>query len=151
MKMLIDLDRLPERYDAMRIKVSRRGMFTAAAEAAEEKARSSQGAPTYAIESLTAFDDESLAEIIPAVNPRAKISLKDDVVYAETSAAVDPIPLFDVHSPALFIFNQFNGMQKMSDVFVKVQENTGWNEEKSRKTVRAVFLSLCEVRVCEPG
>lgn len=151
MKMLIDLDHLTEPDRQMRIRVSRRGLLAAAADSAEERARSRTGAPSYHIEDLTAFDEENFAEIWPIVNSRAAINLEKGVVFAKTSASVDPIPLFAVNSPALFIFNQFNNMQKMSDVFVKVQEHTGWDEEKTKKTVRAVFLRLCEVRVCEPG
>ncbi len=135
----------------MKIKVSRRGIMAAAVDAAEEKRRSSLGAPSYAIEDLAGYEDERLDLICPSVNSRAKISLKKDVVYAETSASVDPIPLFDIHSPALFIFNQFNGRQSMSEILVNVEKNTGWDEARTRRTVRAVFLKLCEVRVCEPG
>lgn len=151
MKMLIDLKHLPKQTAEIKIKVSRRGIFTAAVDAAEEKSRSSQGAPSYVIENIAAFDAEQLSEILPAVNSRAKISLNKGIVYAETSASVDPIPLFDVQSDALFIFNQFNGRQPMKEVFVKVQNHTGWDAEKTQKTVRTVFLKLCEVRVCEPG
>lgn len=151
MKMLIDLDRLTEPDGEMRIRVSRRGLLAAAADNAEQRTRSRSGAPSYHIEDLTAFDDDQFSEIWPIVNSRAKISLKKGLVYAETSASVDPMPLFAVDSPALFVFNQFNNMQKMSDVFVKVREHTGWDEEKTKKTVRAIFLRLCEVRVCEPG
>ena len=100
---------------------------------------------------LTSFDNEQLAEIWPIVNKSARISLEKGIVYAETSASVDPIPLFEVKSPALFIFNQFNGLQPMSEILPKVAEHTGWDEERTRETVRTVFLKLCEVRVCEPG
>ncbi|MBQ6502841.1 MAG: hypothetical protein IJI57_02895 [Flexilinea sp.] len=151
MKMLIDLDHMTEPTGQMRIRVSRRGMLAAAADNAEERTRSRSGSPSYHIEDLTAFDEVQFAEIWPIVNSRAKISLEKGVVYAETSASVDPMPLFAVNSPALFIFNQFNSMQKMSDVFVKVRKYTGWDEAKTKKTVRAIFLRLCEVRVCEPG
>ena len=151
MKMLIDLDHLTEPDAQMRIKVSRRGLLTAAADSAEEQARSRRGAASYRIEDLVSYDEEQLAEIWPVVNNRAKISLGKGVVFAETSAAVDPIPLFPVTSPALFVFNQFNGMQRMSDIFVNVQNYTGWNKKKSKQIVRAIFLRLCEVRVCEPG
>ena len=151
MKMLIDLNHLPEMDSGMKIKVSRRGFLSAAADAAEERKRSRDGAPSYRIEDLTSFGEEEFAEIFPAVNGRARINLQDGVVYAETSSSVDPIPLFTVNSPVLFVFNQFNGMQKMSEVFVKVQNNMGWDQEKTKKTVRNIFLRLCEVRVCEPG
>ena len=151
MKYLIDLEHLSAPADAMKIKVSRRGMMAAAADAAEEKLRSSRGAPSFTIEDIAGYTEEQMDRIRPAVNSRAKITLKKDVVYAETSAAVDPIPLFDIHSPALFIFNQFNGLQAMPEVSAKVAEHTGWDEKRSRQTVRTVFLKLCEVRVCEPG
>ena len=151
MKYLIDLEHLSAPADVMKIKVSRRGMMAAAADAAEEKLRSSRGAPSFTIEDIAGYTEEQMDRIRPAVNSRAKITLKKDVVYAETSAAVDPIPLFDIHSPALFIFNQFNGLQTMPEVSAKVAEHTGWDEKRSRQTVRAVFLKLCEVRVCEPG
>lgn len=148
---LIDTDHLPDPADDMTIRVSRRGMMAAAADAAEEKLRSSQGAPSYTIEDVAGYSEEHLDRIRPAVNSRAKISLKNDVVYAETSAAVDPIPLFEIHSPALFIFNQFNGLQTVAEINAKVAGQTGWDEERTRRTVRAVFLKLCEVRICEPG
>ncbi len=135
----------------MKIRVSRRGMLAAAADAAEEKRRSSQGLPSFKIEDLSSFDDETLAGIIPAVNRKASISLNKGVVYAATSASVDPIPLFPLDSPALFIFNQFNGLQTVEEINRNVSGYTGWDEERTRETVRSVFLKLCEVRVCEPG
>ncbi len=150
-KPLIDPEHFPEAIGEMKIKVSRRGMFFAAADAAAERKRSRAGLPSYRIEDLTEFSDEQLSELYPAVNRRAKISLEKGMVCAETSAAVDPIPLFPLDSPALFVFNQFNGVQPMSEVFVKVQQHTGWDEGNTRSFVRAVFLKLCEVRVCEPG
>ena len=151
MKLLIDLDHPEAPASSMKIKVSRRGMMSAAADAAEEKLRSSRGAPSYVIEDLAGFDAESLGQIRPRVNTRAKISLAKAVVYAETSASVDPIPLFEVSSPVLFIFNQFNGLQTVAEISAKTAEHTGWDADRSREAVRSVFLKLCEVRVCEPG
>ena len=151
MKILIETDHLQKPSSSMKIRVSRRGVLSAAADAAEERMRSQSGMPSFRIEDLTSFDDEQLAEIWPIVNKSARISLEKGIVYAETSASVDPIPLFEVKSPALFIFNQFNGLQPMSEILPKVTEHTGWDEERTRETVRTVFLKLCEVRVCEPG
>ena len=151
MKMLIELDHLPQKTHSMKIRVSRRGMLTAAADAAEERLRTSQGLPSYRIEDLCSYDDEMLAGIIPAVNRKASISLNKGVVYAATSASVDPIPLFGLDSPALYIFNQFNGLQTIEEINRQVAEHTGWDEDRTRETVRSVFLKLCEVRVCEPG
>lgn len=150
-KPLIDPEHFPEAVGEMKIRVSRRGMFSAAADAAAEQRRSRAGLPSYRIEDLTDFDDERFSELYPIVNRRAKISLEEGMVYAETSAVTDPFPLFPLDSPALFVFNQFNGEQPMSEVFVKVQQHTGWDEERTRSFVRVVFLKLCEVRVCEPG
>lgn len=149
--MLIDLEHLSDPPASIRIRTSRRGLLSAAAEAAEEQRRLRQGVPSYVIEDIAAYDDRQFDALRPAVNRKAKISLENAVVYAETSAAVDPIPLFDSASPALFIFNQFNGRQIMAEVFVKVQACTGWDEAETRRIVRAVFLKLCEARVCEPG
>ena len=151
MKILIETDHLQKPSSSMKIRVSRRGVLSAAADAAEERMRSQSGMPSFRIEDLTSFDDEQLAEIWPIVNKSARISLEKGIVYAETSASVDPIPLFEVKSPALFIFNQFNGLQPMSEILPKVAEHTGWDERRTRSFVRAVFLKLCEVRVCEPG
>ncbi len=151
MKVLIETDHLKKPASSMKIRVSRRGMLSAAADAAEERLRSQKGMPSFRIEDLTSFNDDQLAEIWPIVNKNARISLSDGIVYAETSASVDPIPLFETASPALYIFNQFNGLQPMSGILQKVAEHTGWDEDRTRETVRAVFLKLCEVRVCEPG
>ena len=151
MKYLIDTDHLPKPSSEMKIRVSRRGMLSAAADAAEEKIRSQEGFPSFRIEDLVYLDDEKFADIFPIVNKKASISLKKDVVYAETSTSVDPMPLFPVTSPALFIFNSFNGLQSVSEICEKVSDHTGWDEERTWNTVRTVFLKLCEVRVCEPG
>ena len=149
--MLIETDHLPKPDASLKIRVSRRGILTAAADAAEERLRSRQGFPSYRIEDLAAFSDEEMETLLPVVNKKAVISLDKGVVYAETSAAADPIPLFKLDSPALFIFNQFNGMQTIAEINAKTAEHTGWDPERSCQTVRAVFLKLCEVRVCEPG
>ena len=151
MKPLIDLDRFYEPTGRMEIKVSRRGVLTAAADAAEERRRSREGLPSYRIESLMDLDDGELSALCPIVNSKAKIDLKGDFVFAETLAAVDPIPLFPVKSPALFIFNQFNGGQTIAEIIDKTAAHTGWDAERSSRAVRTVFLKLCEVRVCEPG
>ena len=63
MKYLIDLDDLSGPGEQMRIRVSRRGLITAAAEAAEERKRSREGLPSYRIEDVAAFPDQQLAEI----------------------------------------------------------------------------------------
>lgn len=150
-ELLIDLEKLPRKISGIRIRVSRRGMLSAAADAAEERIRSQEGIPSYRIEDLPALDEDTFGALFPAVNKKAGISLSKGIVYAETSASVDPIPLFDLDSPALFIFNQFNGIQTMEEAVEKTAAYTGWDEERARETVRAVFLKLCEVRVCEPG
>ena len=151
MKMLIETDHLQKPGASMKIRVSRRGLLSAAADAAEERMRSQKGMPSFRIEDLISFDDEQMAVIWPIVNKNARISLSNGIVYAETSASVDPIPLFETGSPALYIFNQFNGLQPMSEILPRVAEHTGWDEKRTRETVRTVFLKLCEVRVCEPG
>ncbi len=151
MKYLIDLDTISRKPYSMKIRVSRRGVLSAAADAAEERIRNREGIPSFRIEDLSSFDDGELSKLYPIVNKKASISLRKSVVYAETSADVDPIPLFDLDSPALYIFNQFNGMQTIGEINKRVAEHTGWDEEKTSETVRAVFLKLCEVRVCEPG
>ena len=151
MKYLIDPDHFSAPVTQMKISVSRRGLLAAAADAAEERHRSRNGLPSYRIEDLSTYSDEELADLFPIVNNKAKISLEKGTVYAETFAAVDPIALFDVNSPALFIFNQFNGLQPLSKICEKVAAHTGWEPEKARRIVRMVFLKLCEVRVCEPG
>ena len=151
MKPLIDIENLSEPPARMVIKVSRRGMLNAAADAAEEKHRSGKGLPSYAIEDLAAYDEKSLASICPIVNRKARILLEKGMVLAETSASVDPLPLFGISSPALYIFNQFNGMQTIAEINDNVAEYTGWDSEKAARIVRAVFIKLCEVRVCEPG
>ena len=127
MKMLIEMDHLQKPAPSMKIRVSRRGMLSAAADAAEERLRSQKGLPSFRIEDLASFDDEQLASIWPIVNKNARISLMKGVVYAETSASVDPIPLFEISSPALYIFNQFNGLQPLSEILTKVAEYTGWD------------------------
>ena len=151
MKYLIDLDDLSAPPAQMKIRVSRRGMLSAAADRAEERRRSRDGLPSFHIEDLSVFDDCRLAGIKPIINSRAKISLDKDVVYAVTSASVDPIPLYDTASPVLFIFNQFNGERSIAEICEKTAEHFGWRDEKAAQIVRTVFLKLCEVRVCEPG
>ena len=42
-ELLIDLEKLPRKVSGIRIRVSRRGMLSAAADAAEERIRSQEG------------------------------------------------------------------------------------------------------------
>jgi hypothetical protein len=61
------------------------------------------------------------------------------------------IRLFPIQSLTLNIFNQFNGQQTIAEIVSIIQEETGWNLDKSAAVVRNLFLRLCEVRICEPG
>lgn len=151
MNYLIDLDNLPEPPSQMKIRVSRRGLFRAAADLAEERKRSRDGLPSYHIEDVSTYDDRQLAEVKPIVNCKAKISLEKGTVFAATSAVVGPVPLFSVTSPVLFVFNRFNGDQSIAQICKETADHFGWDEEKTQRIVRTVFLKLCEVRVCEPG
>jgi hypothetical protein len=47
--------------------------------------------------------------------------------------------------------NQFNGQQTIAEIVSIIQEETGWNLDKSAAVIRNLFLRLCEVRICEPG
>ena len=89
-KPLIDPNHFPEAVGAMKIRVSRRGMFSAAADAAAERKRSRAGLPSYRIEDLTAFDDEQLAELYPIVNRKAKISTSVSPTIGSTQSLHRP-------------------------------------------------------------
>lgn len=134
----------------MKIKLSRRGLLSALGDRLTAQNLNAKGIPLYRLEILPNVSDEQMDKMKPRISPKCRITLQGDTVYAETASFTEPFELFERVSPALYIFNQFNGMQTMREITEKVSLKLDLSREESRQAVREMFLKLCEVRVCEP-
>lgn len=147
---LIDLDQSLDVKEQLHISLSRRGMFSALSEGLEARKRAQDGLPAYQIESLPRLEAGQLGAIRPHIVSGCTISLKDGFVWASSAAVTEPLALFTLDSPALFIFNQFNGEQTIAQICRKLVTEKSWAEEDAMACVRGMFFALCEKRICAP-
>lgn len=134
----------------MKIQISRRGLLSVLGDRLTAKNLNSKGIPLYRLEMLSNVSDDQMDRMKPRISPKCHITLREQTVYAETVSFTEPFELFELGSTALYIFNQYNGMQTMSEITEKVSKKYNLSREESRQIVREMFLKLCEVRVCEP-
>ena len=95
--------------------------------------------------------DEQLSEIIPKILPDCKILIEHGFVLATPAGADEATELFSVDSPALTVFNQFNGQTFLADVVGTIARNMDWDIDYAFAYVRGVFLSLVVAGVCIPA
>jgi hypothetical protein len=98
---------------------------------------------------LGLWADEDLYCVIPLLIPGSKVELKDHFV----SVIPDGRPalmLFSTDSPALVVFNLFNGENSLIEIADTLAAHTGWAAEKAFAYTRGVFLSLVMVGLCQP-
>lgn len=149
--MIVDPAALPVPGRMLHIQTSRRAVLTVVEDTRAYKESLRSGQPAFRIDLLSQLSEEDLDRICPEVSPKCRIDLRDHIVIAETGASVEPMELFPVDSPFLFIFNQFNGEQTITEIAGKTAAVQEMSEAEALKLVLGVFLRLCEVRVCEPA
>lgn len=146
---LFDCDHVKP-VEKMKVPVSRRGLFSALTEQIDAYKRSTEGVPVYRLEDLAEMNDSAILRVRPVVGKKCKISILDSAVWGTPPFGTEPVKLFSVDSPALKIFNDFNGENEIRTIVERLMAATGWPEEKSKTVVCGLFLKLCEIRICEP-
>jgi len=106
--------------------------------------------PAYGLAELGVWEDEKLGEVVPKVITGTRISLEDGRVIAHPNNSEEPIEIFQLDSPVLFIFNAMNGKTPFIQIAEMAAEENQWDSDFSFKYVRGVFLWLVLCRVCEP-
>jgi len=137
--------------EKLRVTIPRRAVLSFAKEQIQAKKMRQIGIPTYLIDNLTDLETNEFMQIKPVVCKGVKIQIIEQIVCGTPCSGNEPIRLFPIQSLTLNIFNQFNGQQTIAEIVSIIQEETGWNLDKSAAVIRNLFLRLCEVRICEPG
>ena len=99
---------------------------------------------------LGTCEKETLLPIIPQMIANSKISLKDKAVYGKSVLTGKTYRLFPISSPALAVYNLFNGTNTIERVCDTVRDAQDWTEEFTFDYVRGVFLSLVVAGLCMP-
>ncbi len=149
-KPLFDCDSGPF-VDRIRITIPRRALFSVMSDELRVCNQAADGKPVYEIEDTAEMQPEEFALLKPVLSRGAKISLSDGFVWGLPHNGLETLLLFQTNSPALAIFNCFNGKTTIAEITEMTMQSTGWPEEKAAAVVRGLFLKLCEVRICQPG
>lgn len=142
-------DQVPRGRLALR--VSRRGLLQALAREVVVLGDRERGAPTFRIADLGEWPDEQLAELAPAVTPGCEISVRDGFVWGRPPRADRPLRLFPLDSPAVTVFNLFNGSNTLGAAGGRLAESLGWEPARGLAYARGLFLCLGLAGVCQPG
>ncbi len=113
--------------------------------------KKADGGAVLKLADLGNCSDEELAGIIPVIVPGCEISLINDSVYARPPDAIEPFELFPVGTPALKVFNLFNGFNTLDEACYQLLLETDWEIPRAFAYVRGVFLWLVLAGVCRPA
>jgi len=111
-----------------------------------------RGTAACSLADLGEFTDEDLMPIVPVVTPNCKISVEEGLVCGQPPTAAETIQLFPIPSPALNVFNLFNGQTSLGEVADRFTGLPGENWEAARRFafVRGLFLCLVLAGICAP-
>jgi hypothetical protein len=109
-----------------------------------------EGGNAYKLADLGIWPDEKLYMVTPVVSEGCKISLQGKMVWGQPLRTSKPIRLFPVDSPALMVFNKFDGMRLLGEVSRELAIEQGWKADHAFAYVRGLFLWLVLAGVCVP-
>jgi len=109
-----------------------------------------RGANAYTLAQLGEWPDDELAEIQPVVVAGCQISVQDNFVYVHLQGVEVRKKLFSLDSPALTVFNLFNGLNSLGEISQQLGEDSDWDERRSFAYTRGVFLTLVKAGICLP-
>ena len=110
----------------------------------------SQGGRAYSLADLGKWSDSQLASIVPVILPGTQILVQNSFVWGRSPKGSQPLQLFPLESPALAVYNRFNGQTRLSDNARCLELETGWEAQRCFAYVRGLFLWLVLARVCAP-
>lgn len=109
-----------------------------------------EGGIAHKLAGLGEWTDDRLASVAPVVNPGSKIFIQDGFIYGHPPDSRTRIQLFPLESPALQVFNAFNGDNLLVEIADSLAKSTGWGMERSFAYTRGVFLCLVTLGLCQP-
>jgi hypothetical protein len=98
---------------------------------------------------LGLWTDEQMYCVAPILAPGSQIERKEQYLCA-TPTGGRPLMLFPQTSPAMTVFELFDGVNTLVEIADTLAVQTGWPEEKAFAYTRGVFLSLVTVGLCQP-
>ena len=132
------------------IGLRRRNFFRSLAREAAVRADEMRGIPQMRLDQLDQLPDEVLAELVPGVAPGVQILPDDDFVRGRIPGVAEPVVLFR-HAPAeLYVFNRFNGRNRLGQVAEEWAAETASEYSRAFGFTRAIFLGLVRLRACVP-
>lgn len=130
--------------------VSRRGLWSELKTRMTAMRSQGRGAQVYTLAQLGEWPDEDLAEVQPMIVPECHISSEDGYVCARLPNMQVAAKLFPTESPALVVFNLFNGFNPLGEISQQLAEDCDWDAERAFDYARGVFLSLVKAGICRP-
>ncbi len=98
---------------------------------------------------LGLWTDEALYCVTPVLSPGGAVERKDGSLCG-TPPGRREVVLFTETSPAMTVFNLFDGVNTLVEIADTLARQTGWSEEKAFAYTRGVFLSLVMVSLVQP-
>jgi len=132
------------------IGVRRRNFFRSLAREAVVRADEMRGVPQMRLDQLDQLPEEVLARLIPGIAPGVQILPGEDVVRGRVPGVEEPLVLFWRAPAELFVFNRFNGRNRLGQVAEEWAAETGTEYARAFGFTRAIFLGLVRLRVCVP-
>jgi hypothetical protein len=130
---------------------ARRGFFSYLASETLVWCEEMRGVRHVKLSEIPGFPPAVFAALIPHVRPGVQILPGPERVCARVPGVEPPAALFPAtDAAALAVFNCFNGQRTLGEIAAGLATTTAWSAEESMARVRALFLRLVELRVCEP-
>lgn len=109
-----------------------------------------RGRGVFSLADLGTAAAPQLGHLVPVI--RQDLDFVDDPqeVRCRIPPSDQTLTLFKRSLPALSAFNAMNGGMTLSEIALKIGEETGWPESESFAYVRGLFLTLVEAQVCRP-
>ena len=101
-----------------------------------------QGGNAQVLSDLGLYPDERLENVKPVIVPESIIEVENDSIFGTPAGKDKRICLFSIYSPALSVFNNFNGYQSLGEAAEELSREYGWLPSIAFAYARGVFLAL---------
>lgn len=112
--------------------------------------KSDDGEEVHKLTQLGTWSDDQLSYIIPVVRPGANITISAGFVVGSSPGKNERIQLFPLDSPALSVFNMFNGYTPLGEAAKVLVDELDWESSRSMAYTRGLFLAMVVVGICQP-
>ncbi|MBN2304532.1 MAG: hypothetical protein JXQ72_08655, partial [Anaerolineae bacterium] len=136
--------------EPLKFPVTRRQLFSSMRTNLEVASGKAEGGTALQLADLGSAPDSALAGLMPQVLPGCTITVEQNMVFGQAPDGPRPLPLFPLDSPALQVFNLFNGQTPLAEVSRQLADMHVWPRQRSFAYVRGVFLTLVLCGLCLP-